>query len=233
MPSTERIRPVLSDHVSGGFYLMPVQGMRLIIVGWYKAMEHLLYYVGPNSMFPPVQNWETSFAEGRGVSYGLETELGWKNEKLSATAYYTLSWSKRFFEEVYPDWFYANNDNRHKLNILFSWRINRALELYANWNYHTGNRVTFPSNVTPEGIYLYSEANNFTLPDYHRLDLGLNWVHRLRKGQRLELNASIYNAYNNKNAFFAYLKRSASGSFDGVAYSVLPFLPSFSLTYGF
>lgn len=234
MPSTDKIRPVTSDQVSGGLYFKPMQGMVLNIEGWYKTMNHLLYYTGTNSMFPPVQDWEKSFSEGRGLSYGLEAELSWSNDRISATGYYTLSWSKRRFDSVYPDWFWTNNDNRHKVNLLLSYKVLRNLELSANWNYHSGNRITFPTNVTPDGSFLYTEPNNLVLPDYHRLDLGLTWTHTIKDNHKLELNASVYNAYNNKNAFFAFVQwHENSRTYEGTAFSILPLFPSLSLTYKF
>lgn len=233
MPSTGKIRPIVSDQVSAGLYFKPLKGMNVNFEGWYKAMKHLQYYVGPNSMFPPVQKWETSFAEGKGESYGLESEVSWSDEKISAKAYYTLSWSRRFFDSVYPEWFFAPNDNRHKVNLLFSYRIIKSLEVNANWTYHTGNRVTFPSNVTIDGTYLYDCPNNFSLPDYHRLDLAVTYTLYMKHDQSLEFNASVYNVYNHKNAFFAYMERDTEGNFTGEAYSVIPVFPTLSITYRF
>lgn len=232
MPSTSSIRPVTSDQVSAGVYFRPMYGMKLNLEGWYKTMNHLLYYVGPNSMFPPVQNWETSFSVGKGESYGLEAELSWSNKRVSATAYYTLSWSRRRFDDVYPGWFWANNDNRHKINLLFSLNVFKGLDLYLDWNYHTGNRVTLPSNATADGAVFYDAPYNYNLPDYHRMDLGITYTHPMKVGQ-FEVNASVYNMYNHKNAFFAFVTRDAQGNLSGTAYSVLPVFPTISMTYKF
>lgn len=233
MPSTQTIRPVTSDQVSGGLYFTPTKGMNLNVEGWYKTMNHLLMYSGPNSMFPPVQNWENSFTEGKGMSYGLEGELSWRNDKVSASAYYTLSWSRRLFTDMYPYWFFDHNDNRHKLNLIVSWKPLPCLELHADWNYHTGNRITFPSNVLEDGTMLYDEPYNLTLPDYHRLDFALTYTKTFKNSHQFILNASVYNLYNQKNAFFAYLTKNENGDFEGVAYSVIPIFPTVSFTYRF
>lgn len=233
MPSTSLIRPELSDQISAGVYTEPVEGMTLNLEGWYKTMDHLLQYTGINSMFPPVQNWETSFTEGRGLSYGLESEIGYRTSSFSATAYYTLGWSKRSFPEVYPKWFWANNDNRHKVNLLFSYKVMKDLEVSANWNYHTGNRITLPTNVLADGTQLYDTPFNFTLPSYHRLDLAITYTMKSSKGNDFDLSASVYNAYNNKNAFFAYVEKDENGDFNGIAYSVLPVFPTLTITYRF
>lgn len=233
MPSTGRIRPVVSDQVSGGLYFTPMKGMDINVEGWYRNMLHLLMYDGPNAMFPPVQNWENHFREGKGKSYGLEAELSWRNSRISTSAYYTLSWSKRYFEQMYPFWFFDHNDNRHKVNLVASYRILDWLEVNANWNYHTGNRITFPSNILSDGTMVYDEPNNLCLPDYHRLDLGILFTHKLQRGGTLETNVSIYNTYNHKNAFFAFLTTDGNGEVKGDAYSIIPIFPSVSVAYKF
>lgn len=233
MPSTASIRPVLSDQVSGGLYFTPMEGMNLNFEGWYRNMKHLLMYDGPNAMFPPVQNWEQHFTEGKGMSYGLEAELSWANENITASAYYTLSWSRRFFGEMYPFWFFDHNDNRHKINLVGTYRITKWLEVNANWNYHTGNRITMPSNILPDGTMVYDEPYNLTLPGYHRLDLGLLFTHVTRHGHKLETSVSVYNLYNHKNAFFAIVTTDGDGNVKGEAYSVIPIFPSASICYKF
>lgn len=233
MPSTDKIRPVLSDQISGGFYFKPATGVNINIEGWYRNMEHMLLYSGPNAMFPPVKDWENSFTEGKGRSYGLEAEASWDAEKFSASAYYTLSWSQRLFPETYPFWFWDHNDNRHKINLVGSYKPFKWMEINANWNYHTGNRISFPSNVLPDGTMVYDEPYNLPLPSYHRLDLGIQFTHAMKKGQSLNTSVNVYNAYNNKNAFFAYVTTDEDGNLRGTAYSVIPVFPSLSLTYKF
>lgn len=233
MPSTPDIRPVLSDQVAGGVYTHPFEGASVNVEGWYKTMKHLLTYAGTNSLFPPVVDWESSFVEGEGKSYGMEAEISWANSFLSLTAYYTLSWSLRKFVDMYPDWYSDRNDNRHKINLIGSVSLGRGFEINANWAWHSGNKVTFPSNVLADGTVLYDRPFNSSLPVYHRLDLGASYKHILRNGSEFSTILSIYNAYNRKNAYFAYLSPDGKGSYKGTAYSVIPIIPTLSISYKF
>lgn len=45
--------------------------------------------------------------------------------------------------------------------------------------------------------------NNYRLPSYHRLDLGVN-LHKQRKNGVSTWSFSVYNAYNRLNPFFVY-----------------------------
>ena len=236
MPSTDSARPMLSDQIAGGLYFTPHPHVKINIEGWYKTMDHLLVYNGSNTFTPPLTEWEKSFAEGKGESYGLEWESTYDNGKLALSAYYTLSWTRRYFEPLYGDWFPDRNDNRHKVNLVANWRFARRWSVFANWNWHSGNRITFPSHVIEvQGgkRYIYDAPYNTKLPDYHRLDLGLEYAHTYGNGHTLSFNLSVYNAYNHLNAAIAFLETNEDGSFSGMAYGLIPIIPTLSVTYKF
>lgn len=115
MPSTDRIAPSRSRQVSAGMYLNLLLGMKFNLEGYFKTMDNLLEFRGKWGLYPPIDLWEECMITGRGRSWGMETELSWTDENTSLTAYYTLSWSQRLFEEFYPCWYRDRNDNRHKL----------------------------------------------------------------------------------------------------------------------
>ena len=235
MPSTANARPMISDQVAGGLYTT-FGPFRVNLEGWYKTMDHILVYNGSNTFVPPITEWEKTFTEGKGRSYGMELEATYEKGPLSLTAYYTLSWSKRNFDAIYGGWYLDRNDNRHKINLVASWHIAKHWDVFANWNYHTGNRITFPSHfivVDGENKYLYDAPYNTKLPDYHRLDLGVDYSTTFRNGHSLKLNLSIYNAYNHLNASMAFLETHADGSFSGLAYGLVPIIPTVTATYKF
>ena len=236
MPSTAHARPMTSDQLAGGIYTTPFKNFKFNLEGWYKTMDHILVYNGSNTFVPPITEWEKSFTEGQGRSWGLEVEATFDNGQLSLSAYYTLSWTQRYFDAIYNGWYQDRNDNRHKINLVASWRFAKHWELFANWNYHSGNRITFPSHYIGEGKerrYLYDKPYNTRLPDYHRLDLGMDYSTTFRNGHALKLNLSIYNAYNHLNASMAFLKTHDDGTFSGIAYGLVPIIPTITATYKF
>ena len=235
MPSTANARPMLSDQVAGGLYTT-FGPFRVNLEGWYKTMEHILVYNGSNTFVPPITEWEKTFTEGRGRSYGMELEATYEKGPLTLTAYYTLSWSKRNFDAIYGGWYLDRNDNRHKVNLVASWHFAKHWDFFANWNYHTGNRITFPSHfidVDGKAKYLYDAPYNTRLPDYHRLDVGVDFSTTFRNGHSLKLNLSVYNAYNHLNASMAFLQTNPDGSFSGLAYGLVPIIPTVTATYKF
>ena len=236
MPSTASARPMVSDQIAGGIYTTFFDHLKFNLEGWYKTMDHILVYNGSNSFVPPITEWEKSFTEGSGRSYGMEVEATWENGPLSLSAYYTLSWTQRYFDAVFQGWYPDRNDNRHKVNLVASWHFAKNWELFANWNYHSGNRITFPSHyidVYGERRYLYESPYNAQLPDYHRLDVGLDYAKTLRSGRKFKMNISVYNAYNHLNASLAFLQTNEDGTFSGMAYGLVPIIPTIGFTYQF
>lgn len=247
MPSTGRIAPSRSRQVAAGAYLNLPFGMRLNMEGYFKTMDNLLEFRGKWGLYPPIDLWEECMITGHGRSWGMETELSWTDENTSVTAYYTLSWSQRLFEEFYPRWYRDRNDNRHKLTLTATRRLGKRFEMYASWNWHSGGWMTSESQTIwtdeigdwPE---MYYEApNNLKLPDYHRLDVGFNFRKTTRRGNESIWNLSIYNAYCNMNPIIAYIedryeftKENPKGlQMTGEAFGIIPIIPSFSYTLKF
>ena len=76
------------------------------------------------------------------------------------------------------------------------------------------------------GIEFSEDRNSGRLPDYHRLDLSLKRTFDFSKYAKLEVTASVTNAYNRNNIFF----------FDRASYErvdQLPILPSLGLVFTF
>ena len=237
MPSTTGAGPMLSDQIAGGLYFTPGP-FKINVEGWYKTMDNMLSYNGANAFYPPLVNWEKSFTSGKGKSYGMELEATYESPKFDISAYYTLSWTWREFPAYYPFPFPDHNDNRHKVNLVGTWRPLKRLSLFFNWNYHTGNRITLPTHVIfykqdAMTDMLFQAPYNAKLPDYHRLDIGADFTVPLKGGKSLDFNLSIYNVYNHLNASFAMLDHDAAGNYIGMAYGLIPIIPTLSAGFRF
>ena len=235
MPSTQRLAPMFSRQVAAEYSHRFPFGMDMKLGGWYKTMDNLTEQWNSYSYIPPVTNWDQSVITGKGRSYGLESEVEYTGKKLSLAAYYTLSWSERRFEELWYEWYPDKNDNRHKINLMCSYRFSDRFDVYAGWNFHSGNRVTVVSYKDDRYgtiIYRFGSPNNMRLPDYHRLDIGLNFRRTTRKGNHSIWNLSVYNAYCRMNAMFAQMQ-IFTDSDRSVSYGLVPIIPSFSYTLKF
>jgi hypothetical protein len=190
---------------------------------------------------------------------------------------YALSRSDRQFEEINDGRrFPAKYDSRHKLNVVVMHKLSDKVELSAAWSLASGTYTTLslesyqstlindPDHIwsdgqsseqylnTPEfgGIDNFEKRNNYQLPTYHRLDLGIN-IYRPKKSGRMGIwNVSIYNAYNRRNPVAIYKtekyiripESEMSGGYAGSGYksvpifkyaSLWPIIPSVSYTYKF
>lgn len=246
VPSTRDIRPMRSRQYAAGVYMRLPYSMRLNIEGFYKTMDHTIEYDGGNRLAPSVENWEMTVKEGKGKgkAYGAECELSYLTTKTSVDIAYTLSWSKRMFGEIYQGWYSDKFDNRHKLNIAARHKFSKRIEAYAAWTFHSGNKMTIPSQYVnaPEipkikekesAQWIYEKPNNVTLPSYHRLDVGANFRKTTKQGYERIWNVSMYNAYSRMNALYAKVEKSPEGKFRGKATGIFPIIPSFSYTLEF
>ena len=236
MPSTQRLAPMFSRQIAGEYSRHFPFGMDIKLGGWYKTMDNLTEHWNSYMYVPPITNWDQSVITGKGRSYGLESEIEYTGRKLSLAAYYTLSWSERRFGELWYDWYPDKYDNRHKINLTGTFRFSDKFDIYAGWSFHSGNRVTIYGNKYQNEYdytyYFYGRPNNFRLPDYHRLDLGMNFRKTTRKGNQSIWNISIYNAYCRMNAMFVEILLYTDSD-RSVSYGIVPIIPSFSYTLKF
>lgn len=237
MPSTERVAPMHSRQVAAGVYSQLPYGLVLDVEGYYKTMDHLREYVGSSTLFPPLESWETDFSEGRGRAYGMEVKFGYCTPATDVSLYYTLSWSERHFSALYNGWYPDRNDNRHKITVIASHKFSEKFDVYAAWNYHSGGHMSVAAYIVPDKngnpVEFFDRPNNASLPDYHRLDVGFNFHKKTKRGNESIWNLSIYNVYCRLNAVNAAIDKKEDGSYRGIAYGLVPIIPTFSYTLKF
>ena len=115
----------------------------------------------------------------------------------------------------------------------------KNLNFSANWLFQTGRPFSSTEfseeDVPPTVIDLLETSeiseNRTRLPNFHRLDLGLNLLFGKNRWKH-HFNFGVYNAYDRKNVFFAYPEVNINEFGEEIrkikeVYS-LPFLPSFS-----
>lgn len=254
-------KPLGSDQFSLGFYGNLPLDMYFSVEGWYKVMRNLVEYREGISSLNPGLAWDEKTTTGKGWAYGVDFSVTREVGRVTGTVSYGLMWNKRRFSglnggKTFP----AKFDNRNKININLTYRLNDHIEFNAGWAYMTGNRLTLslynydePGDKYPDapttgignsgfgweqasGLGYYSERNNIRLPAYHRLDLGMSLFKTLGNGARTIWNFSLYNAYCHMNAM-TIRKDDYVGDGDPTRsfqkFSLIPVVPSVSWTYEF
>jgi hypothetical protein len=220
LPAGPNVPPQSAHQLTLGYTRrFGLRGLSLDVELYYKGMNELIDYRDHARMLmnPLVEN-ELLF--GRGRAYGLETILHNEHGRLSGWISYTLSRAINQVDEInggdpYP----AYSDRPHDFSLYLSWTVHPRITLSTNFIYMTGAPFS-----TPTGFYYYdnhqvpryAQRNNDRLPDYHRLDVALNW--RISKAERKyqhELIFSVYNLYNRINPVALHFNKiqAEDGSF--------------------
>ncbi len=261
VPVTARIKPMTSQQVAAGFFYNLMDSLNLSVEGYYKYMDNLLEYKDGASFWGSSQGWEDKVCMGRGWAYGVEF-LAQKNlGRLTGWLGYTWSHTYRLFDregnilnngKKFP----AKYDRRHDVSVVLSYKFNDHIDASLSWVFSTGNAATLAlQDIDPSGgervqqsnewdYYNYSSTvpyvrsrNNYRMPNYHRMDVSINFHKKLRRGQRT-INISVYNVYNHQNPYLVYESYQWSAlDNNGIKVlkqlSIFPILPSISYTWKF
>ena len=248
VPATSRIEPMRSYQTAAGlFYSLGVVDFSL--EGYYKTMDNVLEYRDGASFFGSSSGWEEKVAMGRGWAYGVEFLAQKKTGRLTGWIGYTWSKTMRQFDregniinlgEPFP----AKYDRRHDLSITAAYELTDRIDLAATFIFGTGfcgslalqTLQVIPSYDLQTGNYItpttavdyLEKRNNYRLPSYQRLDLGVNFKRTFSSGHRRTISVSVYNAYNRNNPFLIYRDGKHLKQL-----SIFPIMPSVSYNYEF
>jgi hypothetical protein len=243
LPSTEKLNPQKGWIATLGFG-KKIKSGSIMTELFYKGMNDIIAF-NEGGIFNITEDsdWEEFIPKGSGQAYGAEFSYNKDVGRTTWFANYTLSWSNRQFDDINNGvTFAARYDRRHSFKISLIHRISNFSEFTFNWTYASGNRVTVPRRFAevplPDGRVdlrlIYEEKNNFQLPDYHRLDLGINF-YSTKKWGRQKFSLGVFNAYNRRNPYFVDIVRDETQlrSFTFKQFNILPILPSLSYNLSF
>ncbi len=232
--STNLIRPEIADQLSlGAFYMTPTQQYDFSVEGYFRHVKNVLDYRDGISFASAIEI-ERLVLSGEGRGYGVELCARRNTGRLTGWIGYTLAWSQTRIPGISQGhWYDANNDRRHDINIVASYRLNAAWTLNATWTYNSGQAFTAPSakyQVVDNYIYYYAERNGYRAPDYHRLDIGATWTKSISHGRLTrEWAFGIYNLYNRYNPWLIRFTDSQYGrGTKATQYSLFGIVPSVS-----
>jgi outer membrane cobalamin receptor len=247
-PSTTNIQPSYSvQYVLGIDSYWFDQSYNLSVEGFYKRMQNLYEFKSSFELNPLNNSIEEQFNKGRGEAYGIELFLNKQKGDFSGWIGYTLSWSKRLFDELNGGKvFYPRYDQRHNLSIVIALKLFDELKIGATWIYSTGQRYTLPPGqyiFNPVGMsgppqvqFNQSGINTEMFPAYSKLDLNMNYSFKWLNSD-FETYLTIYNVYNRKNVFAQYVVLKQNDQGENIPLikriSLFPFIPSFGITVKF
>ena len=177
-------------------------------------MQNLLdFKVGEDLLLNPTI--ETAVLQGPGKSYGIEFSVeksgrlnGWVNYAYARTF---IKLDGDFPEEIINEGEYypTNFDKPHTINLVSNYRLTRRFSLSYNFTYNTGRPVTYPVaayDFKGSQLVHYSDRNSKRIPDYMRMDVGVNLepAHKIKKLARLYWSLSVYNVTSRNNAYSVF-----------------------------
>ncbi|MEP3580367.1 MAG: TonB-dependent receptor [Cyclobacteriaceae bacterium] len=218
--SNRYLKPQVADQAALGIFKeYRNKGLELSAEVFYRKINNLPdYRNGAQLLTNP--HLERDLVSGKGKSYGLELQLSRNFGKLSGWFAYTYSRSLNKMASSIPEEqinggvvYRSDNDRPHSLSVFGDYKWRRLLSISFNWIYTSGRPITYPETVYYNGsvpVAIFSDRNEYRIPDYHRLDLSLNW-----KGASLKVDKkwdidwvfSMYNVYGRKNAYSIYFQR--------------------------
>lgn len=212
LPSNKYIKPLVVNQVAAGYFRnFYNNAYETSVEVYYKDMQNVLDYKDGAELFLN-EDLETELLTGTGYSYGLELMIKKQQGEITGWASYTLAKSMREIPGInngnpYP----STYDRTHDLSLVLNYDFNKKFSLSASWVFSTGNPVTYPVakyNVQGNTLFYYSDRNSRRIPDYHRLDLSLNYNFRKNDKRKIKqaLNVSLYNVYARRNAYSIYFR---------------------------
>ncbi|TDN78554.1 hypothetical protein DET49_1451 [Salegentibacter sp. 24] len=210
------IKPQRAAQYALGFFKNLANNVyEISLEGYYKTSENLLDYKVGADLFLN-ENIETEVLQGEGKAYGAELLLKKRTGNLNGYIGYTYSRSFIKLAGGFPaetvnngEFFPTNFDKPHDLSAVLNYKLTQRFSFSANFVYQTGRPVTYPIgkyNFNNAEYVLYSDRNQFRIPDYYRLDLSFNVEgnHKIEKFAHSFWNISVYNVLGRNNPYSVF-----------------------------
>ena len=236
-------KPQKADQFSLGLYKnLEDSDIEISLEGYYKKMKDILdYKVGAELILN--EAIEQELLQGEGRAYGLEFLIKKKKGKFNGWLGYSYSRSELKLSSDIPqeqvnngEFFPANYDKPHDISLVTNFKLTNRFSFSANFVYQTGRPITYPIGkfiFAGSEQVLYSDRNEFRIPDYYRLDLGLNIEgnHKVKKLAHSFWNISVYNVLGRNNPYSVFFVNN-DGKIEAFKTSIFA-IPVPTITYNF
>ncbi|WP_452598958.1 TonB-dependent receptor plug domain-containing protein, partial [Pontimicrobium sp. MEBiC01747] len=236
-------KPQRASQISLGLYkTLEDSDIEISLEGYYKKMKDILdYKVGAELILN--ENIEQELLQGEGKAYGIEFLLKKKKGRLNGWLGYSYSRALLKLNSNIPqeqvnngNFFPANYDKPHDISLVTNYKLTNRFSFSANFIYQTGRPITYPVGkfiFAGSEQVLYSDRNEFRIPDYYRLDLGVNIEgnHKIKKLAHSFWNISVYNVLGRNNPYSVFFVNN-DGKVEAYKTSIFA-IPVPTITYNF
>jgi hypothetical protein len=244
VPALKGLNPLKSDQINFGATYNYYDKALLTVEIYQKWMTNTTDLKNGASLLTDLSPWFNKTTQGNGTAKGLEISVQKPQGKITGNISYTLSAANRHYSDlnngkVYP----FKYDRLHDFSISMNFKMSEKLDISAIWIYGTGYPITLPIarympqlglyNSTSEfggELHYLPSRNNYRLPAYHRLDVGIHYKKTNHIGEHT-ISFDIFNAFNRQNPVFMYYTEGRLPSLKK-AY-LLPLIPSITYTLKF
>jgi hypothetical protein len=209
--TNNNILPQISDQISLGYVKNSKdKTYEFSVETYYKKLQNQIDYKdGANEFLPEI---EEQLINGKGRAYGTEFLLKKNRGKFTGWVGYTLSRTERQIDGINNNkWYPSRQDKTHVINLVMLYELNKKWNFSLIWTYQTGNAATFPVGkytISVLPYWLYEGRNQNRIPDFHRLDVGANYIMKKSGKFSYELNFSLYNLYARDNPYLILFEQS-------------------------
>lgn len=229
--SDPNIKPQLGDQVSLGFYKnLRSNTIETSVEVYYKRLKNYLdYRSGATLIMNP--HIETDVLNTAGKAYGVEFMVKKQSGKLNGWVSYT--WSRTLLRTDDPtagetvnggQYYPADFDIPNDVTAVGNFKVNHRFSLSMNMLYYTGRPITLPIGqyfYAGSERVLYSNRNEYRIPDYFRTDFSMNLDgnHKVHQKFHNSWTFGVYNLTGRKNPYSVYFV-SENGVVNGYKLSI-------------
>ncbi|MFP4557796.1 MAG: TonB-dependent receptor [Bacteroidales bacterium] len=244
-PANPNMQPIIANTYSLGWFYKLSDSYYFSVESYYKDYQNQIDYVD-HAKLTDNPYIEGEIRTGNAFAYGIEMLLKIEKDDFTGNVNYTYSRAMRQIEGINSSAPYSSPfDIPHDFRINGNYKLSPKWSLSAAWVYMSGRPVTLPIGFyfenPREPIPIYSGRNSSRFPDYHRLDLAVNYSSINVKGEpRWNISFGLFNAYARKNPLgYEFTRRIGASEINSSDYvevyqfSLFSIMPNFSVKYNF
>jgi len=244
MPVSGKVKPIQAYHHSLSLDYKLNSNLNFSLAYYHKLSKNIIE-MRNTSIFN--DNWRDNLSVGKSLSKGVEFNISKTRGLTRGNIAYTISNSKFKFSDINNNNYFASPyDRPYLLSIYLKQKINSKFNFSLAWVYGAGQPFSLaykkanlisPHDHTLEKAHVVGDKlNTFRLPNYHRLDVVLNFIKKKKRGERT-WTISVKNIYDKRNvsyiSFGSYTNMIKDNSYSMRKLCFYPFMPNISYSYKF